>query len=195
MANYGNYDIPLFEDDLTTIKEFFRIAVYTIFFHRWLGESNYEDIESIFSNITYVKIKNPDLEKVIENNIALIEKNIIKSNKAQVVLNFYQKKIQKYYIMQELENMWESWKFLFVLKKGSDVITNQKENKIREYLCYILEKLNDKFDFMPDFNIDTKLPAETFPYEIIINTNLSDNDLLSLIKEMSIKNALKDDII
>ena len=58
MANYGNYDIPLFEDDIQTIKEFFRIVLNTIFFHRWLGETKFEDTESIFSNITYVKVKN-----------------------------------------------------------------------------------------------------------------------------------------
>ena len=62
MANFGNYDIPLFEDDIQTIKEFFRIALNTIVFHRWLGESKFEDTESIFSNITYVKIKNEYIE-------------------------------------------------------------------------------------------------------------------------------------
>ena len=35
MANIGNYDIPLFEDDVESIKEFFKIAVNTIIYHRW----------------------------------------------------------------------------------------------------------------------------------------------------------------
>lgn len=195
MANYGNYDIPLFEDDIQTIKEFFRIVLNTIFFHRWLGETKFEDTESIFSNITYVKIKNDNLQKLIENNISLLEKNIIKSNRVQVSLKFYQKKIQKFYIMQELSNLWEKWEFLFAIKKNNDVINTQKENKIREYLCFVLEKLNDKFDFMPDFEIDSQLPEETFPFEININSNISDDDFLSLIKDMSIKSALKEDVI
>ena len=55
MTNYGNYDIPVFEDDLYTIKEFIRISLHTIFFHRWLGENQFEDVESQFSNIYYVK--------------------------------------------------------------------------------------------------------------------------------------------
>ena len=79
--------------------------------------------------------------------------------------------------MQELVNLWESWKFIFVIKKSPDSQlselnnSKQKENKIREYIYYILEKVNDKFDFMPDFNIDDheKLPNETFPYEVTYN--------------------------
>ena len=111
MANFGNYDIPLFEDDIQTIKEFFRIALNTIVFHRWLGESKFEDTESIFSNITYVKIKNESLQKTIEFNVSQLEKSILKSNRVQVSLKFYQKKIQKFYIMQELTNLWEKWEF------------------------------------------------------------------------------------
>lgn len=195
MANFGNYDIPLFEDDIQTIKEFFRIVLNTIIFHRWLGESKFEDTESIFSNITYVKIKNESLQKTIEFNVSQLEKSLLKSNRVQVSLKFYQKKIQKFYIMQELTNLWEKWEFLFAIKKNTDVINTQKENKIREYLSYILEKLNDKFDFMPDFDVDSQLPEETFPFEININANISDDDFLSLIKDMSIKSALKEDVI
>ena len=144
MANFGNYDIPLFEDDIQTIKEFFRIALNTIVFHRWLGESKFEDTESIFSNITYVKSKNEALQKTIEFNVSQLEKSILKSNRVQVSLKFYQKKIQKFYIMQELTNLWEKWECLFAIKKNTDVINTQKENKIREYLSYILEKLKDQ---------------------------------------------------
>ena len=61
MTNYGNYEIPVFvniiiikEDDINTLKEFLRISLHTIFFHRWLGENNFEDVESQFSNISYV---------------------------------------------------------------------------------------------------------------------------------------------
>lgn len=49
--------------------------------------------------------------------------------------------------MQELVNMWESWKFFFILKKENNEVlqelgnTKQKENKIREYVYFILEKV------------------------------------------------------
>ena len=43
--------------------------------------------------------------------------------------------------------------------------------------------------------METKLPEETFPYEIVINTEMKENDLMSIIKDMNIKNALKDDFI
>ena len=49
---------------------------------------------------------------------------------------------------------------------------------------------------MPDFNIDnqSELPNETFPYEIKVNT-VSDSIFLSMIKNMSIKNVLNDELI
>lgn len=180
MTNFGKYDIPLFEDDLTTIKEYFRIALNTIFFHRWLGQTNYEDAKSIFNNITYIKIPNESFQKTIDSTISQIEKNIHRSKGCLIQINFYQKKVNKFYIIQELENLWESWRFLFTLKQTSEVLTLQKENKIRDFLSFILDKLNDKYDFMPDFDTeDTKLPEETFPYEIIINSNLSEKDLIT----------------
>jgi hypothetical protein len=50
--------------------------------------------------------------------------------------------------MQELVNLWESWKFFFILQKESSEgqlheLSNskQKENKIREYIFIILEKV------------------------------------------------------
>jgi hypothetical protein len=208
MANFGDYQIPHFEDDLITINEFLRIVLNTIFFHRWIGETNFEDCDSIIPNITYVKIKNENLQKTIESKISLLEKNIIKTQHAQVILNFYEKKVKKFFLYDELSNNWESWKFLFILKKEQKKSSNNdnenenendnhiiKENKIRKYLSFILQKLNDKIDYMPNFSMDIKLPEETFPFEIIINTEMKENDLISIIKDMNIKNALKDDFI
>ena len=199
MANFGDYQIPHFEDDLITINEFLRIVLNTIFFHRWIGETNFEDCDSIFPNITYVKIKNENLQKTIESKISLLEKNIIKTQHAQVILNFYEKKVKKFFLYEELSNIWESWTFLFIIKNEqndfSDNDNSNKENKIRKYLSFVLQKLNDKIDFMPNFSMETKLPEETFPYEIVINTEMKENDLMSIIKDMNIKNALKDDFI
>ena len=199
MANYGTYQIPHFEDDLPTINEFLRIVLNTIFFHRWIGETNFEDCDSIFPNITYVKIKNENLQKTIESKISLLEKNIIKTQHAQVILNFYEKKVKKFFLYEELSNIWESWTFLFIIKNEqndySDNDNSNKENKIRKYLSFVLQKLNDKIDIMPNFSMETKLPEETFPYEIVINTEMKENDLMSIIKDMNIKNALKDDFI
>ena len=199
MANYGTYQIPHFEDDLPTINEFLRIVLNTIFFHRWIGETNFEDCDSIIPNITYVKIKNENLQKTIESKISLLEKNIIKTQHAQVILNFYEKQVKKFFLYEELSNIWESWTFLFIIKNEqndySDNDNSNKENKIRKYLSFVLQKLNDKIDFMPNFSMETKLPEETFPYEIIVNTEMKESDFIAMIKEMNIKNALKDDFI
>ena len=94
-------------------------------------------------------MKNAELERIIESNILNVEKTLSKSSRIQLVLNFYQKKVQKFYIMQELVNLWESWKFFFILKsEGTENQMNelnnskQKENKIREFIFCVLEKVN-----------------------------------------------------
>jgi hypothetical protein len=50
--------------------------------------------------------------------------------------------------MQELVNLWESWKFFFILKNDNtenqmNELNNskQKENKIREFIFCVLEKV------------------------------------------------------
>ena len=184
MTNFGKYDIPVFEDDLTTIKEYFRIAVNTIFFHRWLGCPNWVDTKSIFNTITYVKLPNESFQKAIDSALWQLERALRRSKCCLIQVNFYQRKVSRFYIIQELENLWESWRFLFVLNQHSEMLIPQKESKIREFLSFILDKLNDKYDFMPDFDLEAaELPEETFPYEIIINSNLSEKDLATYPKE------------
>lgn len=93
-------------------------------------------------------MKNSELEKTIETNISNVEKTLSKSTRIQFVLNFYQKKVQRFYIMEELVNLWETWKFFFILKNENSENqmnelnnTKQKENKIREFIFCVLEKV------------------------------------------------------
>jgi len=93
-------------------------------------------------------LKNSELEKTIETNISNVEKTLSKSTRIQFVLNFYQKKVQRFYIMEELVNLWETWKFFFILKNENSENqmnelnnTKQKENKIREFIFCVLEKV------------------------------------------------------
>ena len=210
MANYGRYSIPLLEEDLPTIKEFFRIALNTLFFHRWIGETNFEDSESIIPNITYIKLKNDALQKEIEKNVNLLETKISESKRVEVKVNFYTEKKINWMFREELDKLWESWTFVFLLKNKSENENdnnnnneeedeeNSKENLIRKYLFIILQKLNDKIDFMPNLNNNNnnnKLEQETFPYEIIFNNNITDNYLIKLLKEISIQNELKNNLI
>ena len=176
MANYGKYSIPLLEEDLPTIKEFFRIALNTLFFHRWIGETNFEDSESIIPNITYIKLKNDALQKEIEKNVNLLETKISESKRVEVKVNFYTEKKINWMFREELDKLWESWTFVFLLKNKSENENdnnnnneeedeeNSKENLIRKYLFIILQKLNDKIDFMPNLNNNNnnnKLEQET----------------------------------
>ena len=72
-----------------------------------------------------------------------------------------------------MENPWENWNFLLITSKnevGKNEIKDNKtdsdidkENKVREYIFKIIEKLNDKGNYMPNVNLDDKnLKNETF---------------------------------
>ena len=56
MSNYGKHMIR-FKDDLSTIKEFLKIAINTIIYHRWLNNTNYTEELSNISNLSYMRIK------------------------------------------------------------------------------------------------------------------------------------------
>ena len=192
MANIGNYDIPLFEDDVESIKEFFKIAVNTIIYHRWLGDNNFEDTESSFPNITYIKLKNTKLQETVDKYTNALENALLGNNKVKVTIKFYQGYSSGFF-NQSLVGLWEVWNFLFDVKiNDENSVENEKENKIRKYIFCILERLNDKYDFMPDFPPNSTLPTETFPFEIKIS-NITDDDYIALLKSMSVKSALKDD--
>lgn len=175
MTNYGNYELPVFEADLNTIEGLLRMSLHTIFFHRFIGDQNYEEGE--FLNIYYVKLKNTAIDAEIENAIKNLKSHLIKSDKCQIVLNFYQKKVN-HFIFSDYKNLWESWKMFFILKKEELIIENtkgknlnNKDEYIREFLITILYKINDKFDFMPDIDLDkvNELKNETFPYDVKCN--------------------------
>ena len=40
MSNYDCHNIGIFQDDLETVKEFLKLAINTIFFHRWINNNN-----------------------------------------------------------------------------------------------------------------------------------------------------------
>ncbi len=185
MTNYGKYDLPIFIDDIETIKEVTKIVFNTILFHRYLGEKKYKDIESIISNIYYIQLDDANLQRDINFNIDLIEKNIVKKGSVQVVLQFYQQKVKQYFLLEKLDNLWESWNFYFMLDnkygiKDKDNKQLTKEEKVREYIFQVINLLNDKYDFMPDMNEQ----KEIFPYEIHINSDINETDLLSILKNV-----------
>ena len=69
MSDCGEYTIILYEDDIPQIKEIFEISLNIIFFHRYLGNNDYEDVQSKLNKISYVKLKNEKLTKDINNII------------------------------------------------------------------------------------------------------------------------------
>ena len=172
MSEIGEYTIILFENNITDLKEILEISLNIIFFHRNLSNTDYIDVQSKFTNITYVKLKNEDTSNEISTIINQLEINLKKESKLygyKLTLNFYEKKEKN----KNMENPWERWNFILVTSKSeeekreiSDNKTDSdidKENKVREYIFKIIEKLNDKGNYMPNVNLEDKnLKDETF---------------------------------
>ena len=185
MTNYGKYELPVLIDDIQIIKESIRIILNTIFFHRWLGENKYKEVESTVSNIFYIKLDNLTIQKEIELQVDNIEKCLVKKGSAQLVLHFYQQKIKQFFLLEKLDNLWESWSMFYMLEKSNQSFNNKeyvsKEVKVRNYVFNVLKLLNDKYDFMPDVE-QGKL--DVFPYEFQLNTEFNESDLLSILKNV-----------
>ena len=180
MSNYGEYTIISNEDEISQIKEIMEISLNIIFFHRFLGSNDYEDVQSNLNKISYVKIKNEKLSHKINDIITQIEnnfKNNFNEYAQQLILSFYNKDEAN----KEGKTPWEIWNFILVLSKKKEGANNENkineddnENKIREYIFKIIEKLNDKEDYMPNIDLDNEwLNEETFPYDFKINKIMS----------------------
>ena len=180
MSNYGEYTIISNEDEISQIKEIMEISLNIIFFHRFLGSNDYEDVQSNLNKISYVKIKNEKLSHKINDIITQIEnnfKNNFNEYAQQLILSFYNKDEAN----KEGKTPWEIWNFILVLSKKKEGANNENkineddnENKIREYIFKIIEKLNDKEDYMPNIDLDKEwLNEETFPYDFKINKIMS----------------------
>ena len=174
MSEIGEYTIILFENNISDLKEILEISLNIIFFHRNLSNINYIDAQSKFTNITYVKLKNENLSNEISNIINELEVNLKKDKLYgyQLTLSFFEIKEKN----KNMENPWEKWNFLLIKSKNeedkekkNEIKDNEtdsdidKENKVREYIFKIIEKLNDKGNYMPNVNLDDKnLKDETF---------------------------------
>ena len=206
MSNYGEYTIIYFEEDILQIKEILEIFLNIIFFHRYLASKYFEDVQSKLNKISYVKIKNEKLSNDLINNINEIENNFkqkLNQYAQRLTLRFYEKGKKN----KEEKNPWEIWNFILILSKNEDLIEKKelnnkkeeieddKENKIRKFIFKIIEKLNDKNNYMPNINLnDNSLSEETFTYEIQIENISSKEDYLTLFN-LFVKNNQENVII
>ena len=202
MSEIGEYTLILFEDDILELRELLEMSLNIIFFHRNLSNNNYEDAQSKLTNITYVKLTNETLSKEIIKIITDIENNF--KNDSQIygqilTLSFFDK-------IEKKDNPWEKWNFILVLskkeitKKKDELLIDEenkefdKENKIREYIFKIIEKLNDKGNYMPSVNLNDKnLENETFLHKYETKKIKNEEEYLSLFNNYMQKS--QDDII
>ena len=173
MLNKDNHIIPLFEGELNQIKDFIEIALNITFFHRLLSENEFEDVTSELSDISYVKVKNENANKLIKNTISQIENNFEKINRQKLILNFYSEKI-------DTNNLFESWNFLLILNREKKEIKKEEiEDKMRKYIFKIIENLNDNKS-----NLTEDISSSKIVYSIDINKDLSEEDYLSFCSQI-----------
>ena len=173
MLNKDNHIIPLFEGELNQIKDFIEIALNITFFHRLLSENEFEDVTSELSDISYVKVKNENANKLIKNTISQIENNFEKINIKKLILNFYSEKI-------DTNNLFESWNFLLILNREKKEIKKEEiEDKMRKYIFKIIENLNDNKS-----NLTEDISSSKIVYSIDINKDLSEEDYLSFCSQI-----------
>ena len=197
MANFGNHTIPIFQDDILTVKEYLRIAINVVFYHRWLNNNNnYEEESNISKNITYLKINDESLEKEIQSLLKQIDGYISYQNKFQITLNFYTKLVTQLYFFQKPEGLWERWNFLVTVSDNNN--SPDKESKIRRFISAIIKELNAGKDFMPDIKLNDFEKCDNnnnndknsnFPYEIKLSPEFDQQSMLTIFKNMDIKNS------
>ena len=209
MATYGNHTLPIFKDDIFTIKEYLKIAINIIFYHRWLNNNNVIEEKSI-NDISYLKIDNDTLEKEINNLLSQLDKYCQKDYdynsdnqypnqyNLQIILNFYTKKVTQLLFWSKPEGLWEKWNFLVTVTDTSSE-KEDKEAKIRKFVSIIIKELNSGKDFMPDIylnefeNINEKNSDSNndsnFPFEITITQEFEQSNMISIFQNMNIKGS------
>ena len=203
MSGCGEYTIICFEEKILQIKEILEISLNTIFFHRYLGSEKFDDVKTNLNNIYYVKLKSENLSNSINNILNEIENNYKDKNNygQKLSLSFYEKG----------KNPWEKWNFILIFSKKEDSkqkeelnskseeLEDDKGNKIREFIFKIIEKLNDKGNFMPNINLDdNSIKDETFLYNISIEKIATKEDYRSLyfnLVENNQENIIKIDLL
>lgn len=203
MSALAEYTVILFDNDISELKEILEMSLQIIFFHRNLSNNDYEDVQSKLTGITYVKLKNETFTKEIQNILNTIENNFKNEPElygCNLSFNFYEKK--------EKENRfpWEKWNFISIYskkeedksKKDLDVDENksllEKEDKVREYIFKLIEKLNDKGNYMPNVDLnEINLKNETFSHIFKTEKIQNKESYLSLFNHYIKKN--QEDII
>lgn len=193
MSDFGEYFIIDFETDISYIKEIIDILLNIIFFHRYLNNNNYIDVQSKLYNISYIKIKDEILENKIHDIISKIEtnyKNNMNEYGIKLTLQFFEKK-------KKDNKPWEIWKFILIVSKKEEIKEDNKiednsdiiGNKLREITFNIIEKLNDKNNYMPNINIqDKSLGNQIFPFDYEIEKIAKKEDYLSHFNDFIKKN-------
>ena len=191
-----DHTLEIFEDDVMTIKEYLKISLYIIFFHRWLNNNNYTDQESSINNISYKKIQNDLLGKEINNLLNNVDSYSENYNKLQITVNIYTKETRSYFFYTKKEGLWEKWNFLIKINNNGSI---DKEDKVRKYISKVIRELNVNLNNMPDIDLDdfenindinnNDAKSNNYPFDININTEFEQDSILSIFKNLNVHDS------
>ena len=196
MSFFDEHTINIFTDDAITVKEYIKLSLNLIFFHRWLNNNNYSEEVSNINDISYEKINDESVQNEINNALNKFDEYSKMYNEIQITLKFYTKTTTTLFLFSKSEGLWEKWNIL--VKISNNCAEESKEEKMRKFICEIIQELNcDKFYmpdlFLEDFECETDVNNDKknecgFPFEIKVDPNFSQESILNLFKNLNVNN-------
>ena len=151
MSNYEDHVIGLYQDDIDSVKEFLKIAINTIFFHRWINNKNYNCESSAIKDISFMKIKDNTLDEKIGKILDQLSYDSKTYNKFQMIIEFYKYNQGGFLGWFQKKTLWERWNILIIIKEEG---STDKEDNMRRLITMILQNLNNNIDFMPEIELE-----------------------------------------
>ncbi|KAJ3217308.1 hypothetical protein HK099_005521 [Clydaea vesicula] len=171
----------IFRFDLTVeqyyIRDVLRALIHSIIFHRSFNELIPLEVHVDLLNVTYVKIDDPEVEKMIQEKIANFTKSFINNSKqGQILISFKNGKESKakYWFSKSNEDaIFEQWQINITLIRAK---TEREQIDCRKTLStLLLEKLieishitNEDNDHVPAITNADQYP---FPFQIEMASN------------------------
>ena len=185
--NYPKFELGPLTVCADHIKPVLQCLIHTIMFHRILGVVNPREISSdLFSNISYMTIKNSSVYNEIEEKIAVIMQSIDKqrlfnlqhdSHQSididRILVLFYEAKQKEHWFgigQSETKEYWERWDItLNIIPSKKDVDLYKLERSVKANIIKIIEKVNQNFNHLPRLPKEKEMSSPiSFPYEITV---------------------------
>ncbi|KAF9916900.1 hypothetical protein BX616_002475 [Lobosporangium transversale] len=173
----SHYQPATFPVDLTVerglLKDVLRAILHTILFHRVFANIKPKDMDIL--NITIPIIDDPEIEKLVEEKIAVFAKAVDANpqSKGQIGVMFYEKRTKRaWFSSTSSEVCWEQWGITLnvvtnINEKDKQRSIKNMEKALSALFLNILRTVNEHKDHIPPI---TTSDGNPFPYQIVIPT-------------------------